>query len=81
MNKNSIPSEKAIQKGIIGKSMAGVNYKAIVSRIGEQYYNAFEVQREMESAEPGELLKPGQLLAIRQAKNFIEALRDAINYG
>ncbi len=79
--KRNIPSEEAIRKGIIGKSMGGVNYKVIISAIGKQYYNAYEVQREMESCEPGEVLKPGQLLAIRKAKNIEEALRDAINYG
>lgn len=79
MKKNGIPKDEEIRKGIIGYSMGGVNHKVIISAIGKKYYTAYEVQREMESAERGKVLKPGQFLAIRKAKNFKEALNDANN--
>ena len=80
MKKSTIPNEEEIRKGIIGKSMGGVNYKVIISRIEEKYYTAFEVQREMESCEPGKVLKPGDLFGVRKQKDHISALRIAIKH-
>jgi hypothetical protein len=84
--KKNIPKDEEIRKGVIGKSMGGTNFKAFISVIGGKYYTGYEVQKEMKSLDTGESFKqlveiPGQLVEIREAKNFGEALRDTMNYG
>jgi hypothetical protein len=49
--------------------------------VGEKYYMGYEVRKEMKSLETREVLKPGQLIEIRERKNFREALVEAMNYG
>ncbi len=83
-NKKSIPKDEAIRKGIIGHSMGGVNWKAIVSGVEGKYYTAHvEVLplKPGESLRPGELFKQGQLVEVKEAKDFKEALKDAMTYG
>jgi hypothetical protein len=66
--KKRFPTEEEIQKGIIDRTAAGVNYKGYISEVRGTFYSGCESQ------EVG-------ILWVGRAKNFREALVDAAKYA